>query len=66
MFAVILYPDFSLHTERFVVKGVPGAYKLKISHLLECVCKYCVFLNIQSLSVCGILLRKDYVDDAFC
>lgn len=37
--AVILYPDFSLHTERFVVKGVPGAYKLNISHLLQ-VCTY--------------------------
>lgn len=35
MFAVILYPDISLHTERFVVKGVPGVYKLKISHLLQ-------------------------------
>lgn len=35
MFAVVLYPDISLHTERFVVKGVPGAYKLNISHLLQ-------------------------------
>lgn len=50
MFAVILYPDISLHTERFVVKGVPGAYKLNISHLLQvwlwvlCIFEYSEFV----------------------
>lgn len=61
MFAVILYPDFSLHTERFVVKGVPGAYVLNISHLLQvclwvlCILDYSEFVFQWDSVVEGIM-----------